>query len=90
MVFYHFLWPGAISLRSSKYQKTSYVEKQEFLHEKRMNPLEEMERNMAGYVEMKKEFAECKEAMENHEQMKRVKMERFMQTGWYKSPDRNR
>ena len=90
MVFYHFSWPGAISLRGIKYQKPGYVEKQLFLPEKRMNPLEEMEIRMAGYREMKKEFAECKEAMEKHELMKRVMIERFLQTGWYKSPDRNR
>ena len=48
MVFYHFAWPGAISLRGIKYQKPGYVEKQLFLPEKRMNLLEEMERKMAG------------------------------------------
>ena len=81
MVFYHFSWSGAISLRSSQYQKPGYVEKYSFLPEKRMNLLEEMERRMKGYMEMRKEFAECKEAMEKHEQMK---------TGCYKSPDRFR
>eukprot|EP00091_Calanus_sinicus_P003608 TRINITY_DN1377_c0_g2_i4.p1 TRINITY_DN1377_c0_g2~~TRINITY_DN1377_c0_g2_i4.p1 ORF type:complete len:110 (+),score=34.43 TRINITY_DN1377_c0_g2_i4:225-554(+) len=90
MVFYHFCWPGAISLSSSKYQKPGYVVKEYALPEKRMNLVEEIERNMASYVEMRKEFAECKEAMEKQEQKKREKMERFMQTGWYKSPERNR
>ena len=64
MVFYHFSWPGAISLRVIKYQKPGYVEKHPFLPEKRTNLIDEMERRMAGYTEMRKEFAECKEAME--------------------------
>ena len=31
-----------------------------------MNLLNEIERKMAGYWEMRKEFAECKKAMEKH------------------------
>ena len=50
MVFYHFSWPGAISLRVIKYQKPGYVEKHPFLPEKRTNLIDEMERRMAGYT----------------------------------------
>ena len=47
-----------------------------FLPEKRTNLIEELERMMAGYREMRKEFEECKDEIKK-KKMNKSRMERL-------------
>ena len=86
MAFSHFSWPKIISLTAIKYQRPGFIDKKPFLPGELSRAMMEMERGVKGYRELRKELVECRKTMEKQEEMRINKMERKIQTSYYKSP----
>ena len=86
MAFSHFSWPKIISLTAINYQRPGFIEQKPFLPGELSRAMREMERGVEGYRELRKELVECRKTMEKQEEMRINKMERKIQTSYYKSP----
>jgi len=73
------------SMLATKYQRYGYVEMQPFLPGEKKRAEKEMERNMKGYRELKKEVEEARKDMKEVEMLK-FKKEKTIKTSFYKSP----
>merc|ERR1711874_768671 len=73
------------SMLATKYQRYGYVNMQPFLPGEKKRAEKEMERNMKGFRELRKEVEEARRNMKEMEEMN-YKKEKTVQTSFYKSP----
>merc|ERR1711974_438167 len=73
------------SMLATKYQRYGYVDMQPFLLGEKRRAEKEMERNVKGYRELRKEVEDARKNMKEAELLKYQK-EKTIQTSFYKSP----
>jgi len=70
---------------ATKYQRYGYVHMQPFLPGEKRRAEKEMEMNMKGYRELRKEVEDARKNMKEVEMLK-YKKEKTIKTSFYKSP----
>jgi len=73
------------SMLATKYQRYGYVHMQPFLPGEKRRAEKEMEMNMKGYRELRKEVEDARKNMKEVEMLK-YKKEKTIKTSFYKSP----
>merc|ERR1711874_360888 len=73
------------SMLATKYQRYGYVHMEPFLPGEKRRAEKEMERNMKGYRELRKEVEDARKNMKEAEMLK-YKKEKTIKTSFYKSP----
>eukprot|EP00090_Calanus_glacialis_P039734 TRINITY_DN6918_c0_g1_i1.p1 TRINITY_DN6918_c0_g1~~TRINITY_DN6918_c0_g1_i1.p1 ORF type:complete len:113 (+),score=46.48 TRINITY_DN6918_c0_g1_i1:56-394(+) len=79
-------WTQPCSLTAVKYQRYGVVESKPFLPGERLSVAREMERNVKGFKEVRRELALARRMVEQQEQMRKDSTkDKVIQTSFYKS-----
>jgi len=85
MSYSGFVWTPTCSLTAMKYHRHGYVESKPFCAGERLSASRELDRNVKGYKELRKELAQVRRDVSKQRE-KSVLDDRTIRTGYYKSP----
>jgi|ERR1711915_609831 len=85
MSYSGFVWTPSCSLTAMKYQRHGYVQTKAFLPGERLSASRELDRNVKGYKELRKELSQVRRDVSKQRE-KSVLDDRIIKTSFYKSP----
>ncbi|XP_023338135.1 uncharacterized protein LOC111708864 [Eurytemora carolleeae] len=85
MSYSGFVWTPSCSLTAMKYQRYGYVDAKPFVPGERLSASRELDRNVKGYKELRKELFQVRRDVDRQRETS-VLNDRAIKTSYYKSP----